>query len=456
MEPVVRDAMSVRTARLWLLGLFLAHAGVHLAGFQSVYLDSDQLVMADQASWIARGEFHEPFFFGQAYLLPFESYLSVPLIWLGVWPIAAVKAVAAASLYLPFVWAAWVLAQERPWAALGVALLFIGLHPEYMLTAALPRGFIAATALAWAGLWVLLRHPGLAGSAIVAIAVGVGFCTGSYMSIALMLPVLIWLPSRRHMVLVGVGLLIGFMLFKALGLFYKFNPSYIVHLLPRIGFKLGYLVHNSAVPAIHAAVLQLTALTGCVCAVALWPGARRWHRRDAVRWLICLAAVAMAIALMVANNKIVEFNSKSPFFSVYRMMLPLPFLGLLLLGRRVTEDLPLPGKGNAESGWMRHGVKGLALLSVVAVIQMHRLNHVGPHFASLPSTVPPITFEWLRENCEEIGGWWRDSKAPYFVLEGRNDALAYGCHAQYGVPVRQTVHERRTWLKERFAQGVPQ
>ena len=438
--------MTLRFARLCLLGLFLAHAAFHLTSFQAVYLDSDQLVIADQARWIARGEIHEPFFFGQAYLLPFEAYLAAPLIWLGVWPIAAVKAVSAAALYLPFVWTAWVLAKERPWAAWGVAVLFIGLHPEYMLTAAMPRGFMAGTALAWAGLWVLLRHEGLSMAATVALAALVGFCTGSYMSIALMLPVLAWLPGRRQFVLVGAGLLLGFLLFKAVGLFYKLHPDHIVHLFPRLGFKVGYLVHNLGVPEIHKALIRLGGLTAAVCALALLPGSGPWDRRRALPWLACLAGVVLAVVLMVANNKVVEFNSKSPFFSIYRMMLPLPFLGLLLLARRRMVQPALPWK-----------TAGVALASVVGLLglQLFRLVHVAPHLASLPSTVPPITFEWLRENCEEIGGWWRESKAPYFVYEGRNDALAYGCHAQYGVPVLQTEHERRTWLKARFAQGVP-
>lgn len=448
--------MSLRTARLWLLGLFLLHAVVHQAGFQAVYLDSDQLVIADQAAWMARGEFHEPFFFGQSYLLPFESYLAVPLIWLGLWPIAAVKTVTALSLYLPFAWAAWVLCRDRPLAAFGVTALFIGLHPEYVLTASMPRGFIAGTALAWAALWVLLRRERLSMPATLACAVLAGFCTGSYMSIALMLPALAWLPQRRQFVVAGLGLLIGFGLFKAVGLFYVLHPEHIVHLFPKLHYRLGYLVHNWGVDDIAAAVTNLTVLTLGITAAILLPGSRPWNRQSLLPWVACLLAVAAGIVLMVANNKIVEFNTKSPFFSVYRMMLPLPFLGLLLLGRRVPAPAPDPGDSTAlTSASGRHGMVWLLALTVLLGLQLHRLMRVAPHFAEVASTVPPITFEWLQANCEEIGGWWRESKEPYYLLDGRNDALAYGCHGQYGVPVLQTVHERRTWLKERFAQGVP-
>ncbi len=447
--------MSVHTTRFWLLGLFLLHALIHLTSFQAVYLDSDQLVIADQAGWLARLEFHEPFFFGQAYLFPFESYLAVPLVWLGVWPIAAVKAVAALSFYLPYVWASWVLSRERPLAALGVALLFIGLHPEYTLAAAMPRGFIAGVALAWASLWILLRHERLSVPAMLALAALAGFCAGSNMSIALMLPALVWLPQRRQFFWVGLGLLLGFGLFKALGLFYKFHPDHIVHLMPRIQYRLGYLVHNFGIHALASAVQHLVILTAAVCLLVLLPGVRGWDWRKALPWIVCGGAAAAAVLLMVANNKIVEFNHKTPFFSVYRMMLPLPLLGLLLLGRPAATDAAsqdaawkLPPGFDRPWLWM-------LVLSLLLAAQLNRLWRVGPHFAELRSTVPPITFSWLKENCEEIGGWWRESKEPYFVLEGRNDALAYGCHAQYGVPVRQTVHERRTWLEKRFAQGVP-
>ncbi|MCB2017175.1 MAG: hypothetical protein KDF54_06650, partial [Hydrogenophaga sp.] len=300
--------------------------------------------------------------------------------------------------------------------------------------------------------WVLLRHPRLPATALVGIAALVGLCTGSYMSLALMLPALVFLPQRRQFVWVGAGLLLGFVLFKAVGLFYKVHPDHIVHLFPRLAFKVGYLVHNFGIPEIHEALFHLVGLTAAVCVLAMVPGARRWEWLSAGRWVIGLGGVGLALLLMVANNKVVEFNSGTPFFSVYRMMLPLPFLGLLLLG------LPgRPSRSVTPTEWSRTGrsLAAAALVTGLLAVQLVRLVQAGPVMADLPSTVPPVTFEWLRANCEEIGGWWKASGEPYFVLEERNDSLAYGCHAQYQVPVLQTEHERRTWLKGRFDQGVP-
>ena len=184
--------MLLRDSRLWLLLLCALHAVVHQAGFHAVWLDPDQLVVADQAAWMARGEFHEPFFYGQAYLLPFEAYLAVPAVWLGLDPLAAVKAVAALSFYLPWVLTTWWLGRERPWAALVVAALFFALPLEYTLAAALPRGFITGIALAWLGLAMLLRPVAPSAGAQIGWAALVGFCTGSYMSNVLMLPAPAW------------------------------------------------------------------------------------------------------------------------------------------------------------------------------------------------------------------------------------------------------------------------
>jgi hypothetical protein len=243
-----------RFGLLGLLGLFLLHAVIHQAGFHAVWLDPDQLVVADQAAWMARGEFHEPFFYGQAYLLPFEAYLAVPAVWLGMDPLVAVKMVAALSLYLPWVLTTWWLGRERPWAALGVTALFLALPLEYTLAAALPRGFITGIALAWLGLAMLLRPVAPSAGAQIGWAALVGFCTGSYMSNVLMLPALVFLPDRRRWLLAGAGLLLGYALFKALGLFYVWYPDHVVHRFPDLFFRPGYLLGNLQNPDVVVAL----------------------------------------------------------------------------------------------------------------------------------------------------------------------------------------------------------
>lgn len=318
---------------------------VHQAGFHAVWLDPDQLVVADQAAWMARGEFHEPFFYGQAYLLPFEAYLAVPAVWLGLDPLVGVKAVAALSFYMPWVLTTWWLGRERPWAALGVTVLFFALPLEYTLAAALPRGFITGIALAWLGLALLLRPAPAPAGAQIGWAALVGFCTGSYMSNVLMLPALVFLPDRRRWLLAGAGLLLGYSLFKALGLFYVWHPDHVVHRFPDLFFRPGYLLGNLQNPDV----------------------------------VVALAGVQ--------------------------------------LGRFVV------GKNS---------------------------------FIDAATTLEPVTRDKLRRVCKRLAQDWRRSGEPYVVLRGRDEVLAYGCHALYGVPVVQSDYERRTWLRRRFERDAAQ
>lgn len=434
---------SPRFAQLAVLGLFLLHAVIHQAGFHAVWLDPDQLVVADQAAWMARGEFHEPFFYGQAYLLPFEAYLAVPAVWLGLDPLVAVKAVAALSFYLPWVLTAWWLGRERPWAALVVAALFFALPLEYTLAAALPRGFITGIALAWLGLAMLLRPAAPSAGAQIGWAALVGFCTGSYMSNVLMLPALVFLPDRRRWLLAGAGLLLGYALFKALGLFYVWHPDHVVHRFPDLFFRPGYLLGNLQNPDVVVALGGLLLL-----GLSAWALVLRAERRepaslagpDAWRWALGGAGLLLLIALMVGNNKFAEYNAGSPFFSLYRMMLPLPLLALLVLARWAPTG----------QAWQVPLWGGLALVVALAGAQLGRFAMGQERFIEAATTLEPVTRDKVRRVCKRLAQDWRRSGEPYLVLRGRDDVLAYGCHALYGVPVVQSDYERRTWLRRRF------
>lgn len=449
MRDLVGRTVLLRDSRLWLLLLCALHAVVHQGGFHAVWLDPDQLVVADQAAWMARGEFHEPFFYGQAYLLPFEAYLAVPAVWLGLDPLVGVKAVAALSFYMPWVLTTWWLGRERPWAALGVTVLFFALPLEYTLAAALPRGFITGIALAWLGLALLLRPAAASAGAQIGWAALVGFCTGSYMSNVLMLPALVFLPDRRRWLLAGAGLLLGYALFKALGLFYVWNPDHVVHRFPDLAFTPGYLLGNLQNPDVVVAL-------GGLLLLGLGAGAlvMRAERRDPAslagtdgwRWVLGAAGLLLLIALMVGNNKFAEYNAGSPFFSLYRMMLPLPLLALLVIARWAPTG----------QAWRVPLWGGLVLAVALAGVQLGRFVLGQERFIEAATTLEPVTRDKLRRVCKRLAQDWRRSGEPYVVLPHRDDLRAYGCHALYGVPVVQSDYERRTWLRRRFERDAAQ
>ena len=444
--------MTFRDSRVWLAGLYLLHFAVHQLSFHAVFLDSDQLVIADQAAWMARGEFFEPFFFGQAYLFPFEAYLAVPVIWLGLSPVFAVKLVAGLAFYLPFVWISWVVGRKRPLAAWSVALLLFLLPMEFLLAAPLPRGFIVATALAWFGLHRLLRGEGDSAAATLAWGALVGFCLGSYMSAALMLPALALLERPRRMLLSGLGLGLGHVLLKAVALFYRFHPEYVVHRFPELRFSRDHFLAHLSHETIAAAVgsLLLLTLAASLAALATRGPGYGWRLLGSWRHGAVVVGVLAVIAVMLATNKIADFNIGTPFFSVYRMLLPLPLLALLVAAHASAPAAP--AAPSSDGGRLAFGAQALALVGMLALLgwQAHWLVRERQALAWVPSSAPTVSYEKLERQCARLGEALSRSGEPFYRFRGRNDALAYGCHAEFGVPVMQRDYERRTWLEERL------
>lgn len=449
--------MSLRDSRLWLLLLCLLHFAVHQLGFHAVFLDSDQLVIADQAAWMARGEFFEPFFFGQAYLFPFEAYLAVPLIWLGMSPLFAAKLVAAIAFYLPFALTIWVVGRERPWAAWATGLLLFCLPLEFLLAGPMPRGFSVAIALAWFGVRHLLQEERGGRGSVLAWGAVTGFSLASYMSVALLLPALALVHSGRRLAgwLAGLGL--GFALFKAVGLFYKLHPEYVVHRFPKLRFSQDHFLTHLMHEQIGGALLGLLLLTVAVVMAGLlvrdvvggrWRLAVSWHHG------LVLAGALVVLAVMLATNKIADFDPGTPFFSIYRLVLPLPLLGLLMVGR---GGAVTGARSASASAGLHPALAALAGVLMLGVLgwNAHVLAQDGQRLARLPSSAPTVSYEKLQRQCARLQEAIRRSGDTYYQFRGRNDALAYGCLPEFGVPVVQRDYERRTWLKERLEQGAP-
>lgn len=444
--------MNFRDGRPWLAGLYLLHfAALHL-GFHAIYLDADQLLVADQAKWMSQGQVFEPFFFGQAYLLPFEAYLAVPLVWAGLSPLSAVKVVAALFFYLPFAWTSCAHAKDRPWVSVAVTLLFFALPMEYLLAAPMPRGFIVAVALAWLGLRALLLDRGQAWAPVLAWGALVGFCLGSYSSVALMIPALVLIDDRRRLLQAGLGLALGYALFKGVALFYVFNPEHVVHRFPALRFTPGHFWSHISHPTIAPAFAWLLGLGAAVCAavMALYRPGEAQRRAWVLRLALLALGLAGVIGLMLSTNKIADFNAGTPFYSVYRLMLPLPYLVLLVMSASVLRSTvvvrPLAPATVVALGALFSGLVGWQAVGV----QRDR-----DALALLTSTVPPLPYDRLERQCARLAEALRVSGQPYYTLRGRNDALAYGCSAQFGLPVVQTTFERRTWLREHLERVGP-
>ena len=99
---------------------------------------------------------------------------------------------------------------------------------------------------------------------------------------------------------------------------------------------------------------------------------------------------------------------------------------------------------------------GMALVGLLTAVQLARFATEHERFVEAATTLKPVTHDRLRRVCKLLARDWRSSGEPFVVLPERDDVRAYGCHSEYDIPVVQSNYERRTWLRKRFEQGVPQ
>lgn len=358
---------------------------------------------------------------------------------------------AALFFYLPFAWTSCAHAKDRPWVSVAVTLLFFALPMEYLLAAPMPRGFIVACALAWLGLRALLLGRGQAWAPVLAWGALLGFCLGSYTSVALMVPALVLIEDRRRLLRAGLGLALGYALFKGVALFYVFHPEHVVHRFPALRFTRGHLGAHLVNPTIAPAFAWLVGLGSVACAAVM-----ALHRTDegaakarAGRLALLALGLAGVIGLMLSTNKIADFNAGTPFYSVYRLMLPLPFLALLVMSATALRSPAVRPPAPATTAMLAALFIGLLGWQAVGVWRDRDA------LALLTSTVPPLPYARLERQCARLAESLRVSGQPYYTLRGRNDALAYGCSAQFGLPVVQTTFERRTWLRAHLERVGP-
>lgn len=125
--------------------LLLIDRFLSLYYFNFSYSDIDQLIMWNGAVDYAKGNFHEPYFYGQAYNYMLESLISVPLLYANV-PVFIALPIATSFLgILPYVIFAGILLRKNHFFwSLSVLAIAIVLPVEFNFLTAISRGFVQA------------------------------------------------------------------------------------------------------------------------------------------------------------------------------------------------------------------------------------------------------------------------------------------------------------------------
>jgi len=116
---------------------------ITLIHFGFVYTDIDQMVMWNGAFDYAKGIFHEPFFYGQAFNYMLEALLAAPLLWMHV-PIHIAMPVSTSLIsLLPFIVLAILFFKKRLYFWAFLCLAFPVMLPlQYNFLTTISRGFI--------------------------------------------------------------------------------------------------------------------------------------------------------------------------------------------------------------------------------------------------------------------------------------------------------------------------
>ena len=132
----------------------------YLRNFGAVYTEADQTMLWYQADDLAHGIFREPCYYGQAYNVPVEAWVAVPLLWAGVRHAVALPVATIVLGLVPFfVLAGIALGAGRRWGAVMIWLIPLALPVEYVVVTSIPRGFVGGIAIGSVavGIWLVGR-----------------------------------------------------------------------------------------------------------------------------------------------------------------------------------------------------------------------------------------------------------------------------------------------------------
>ena len=154
---VVNKPVSVKVGRaLWWVALVLL-IGYRLwlfFSFHAQYTDLDQALVWEAAVDMSQGNYYEPKFYGQTYVVLIEAFFTAPLLWLGMPVNYAAPLVTLFMALFPFLLISVLEKRNgRCLSAVVVLLLAMCMPVQYDLLTGLSRGFVGGVFVA---VWCVL------------------------------------------------------------------------------------------------------------------------------------------------------------------------------------------------------------------------------------------------------------------------------------------------------------
>lgn len=415
-----------------LIAVFFAAASVlHVLylvrTFLYKYVDSDQLIMADLTEFYSHGIVPEPYFWGQSYLFPVESWFAVPLRLLGIRADIATMIVSISfqGAALVVVWSLLRRHTNRNYSP--ILLLPLVLPVQFLLVSLMPRNF--GTAVSAATIFILLGSQ--SNSKIKYLhAMLTGLCLGSYLPALALYPFVFKAFKLKYLIALHIGLIFV----VEISVFYKRNPEYLVTKNIDLNFAFdNFLKHQVSTYGGFFLILFLS-----LALVLLTIGSTTDLLRGA-RIMFCASLLVMVLAF--GTNKSFEFQP-SVFYSQYRFLVAIPWVVILAAFFSI-----LHSESNARAHFANKTPLGIfsrsILVFILLVFSALQFANYSPgklaHFNPFPGVQSRST---VINQCNSLVP--TGSRIAYRTES--NFWLAYGCHALVDKLVILQSGDRRTWL----------
>ncbi|MBC7694341.1 MAG: hypothetical protein H7141_02735 [Burkholderiales bacterium] len=304
--------------------------GNHLLIFLTVNincLDDDQVIMWLGASDYAKGIFHEPRYYGQAYNTFMEALVAVPFIWSGMAIYYAVPLATHLIFLTPFLFAAFYLFKHKHEdKAILVLALLLCMPTGYDIMTSIPRGFITGTFFTLFFIINLKNPKNYKFICINTLLSIIGLLVNPN-SILVSVPFLFYLflnniKEIKYYKAIGLGVLLAIPFELLLNQFYRSHPEYIVYTMDN---QIGLNYFTKAIMHLNdhfghiGPFVEGSALGTLI--IFLLIGI--YFFRTNKKWFVAFGLFVSIIFVCFFFQKI-SHGGPWPFFSLSRMFIAIP------------------------------------------------------------------------------------------------------------------------------------
>jgi hypothetical protein len=426
--------------------LLLIIERVHLLTlFHFRWIDDDQALLWHAATDLARGQFHEPRFYGQAYSTWLEAVPAALLLLLEVPHRIALPVSTLACALFPFILLGLVALREgKSNAALFMLFIPLALPLEYALITAMPRGFFPGVALGTISLVLASSSRGPFFSFLAAFCGGLGLSanpnSAPLVAAAALMEGAKFLRTRSLSSLCSsiLGLSIAGALHVAVQAFYRSNPDFMAHASPRIRFSLdafsGAITHLSDFSSWYSPIPALPViLPFSLVIIPLGVLAKR-HRYACFAYFSGMVVLCLALAAPKVHD-----GTMSIYQPLGRMFLAAPVLWAWALGR---------------AGWSNSAYLSRALIAAMLCLCVLRCLLSGPQVERLAIApehqVQATLVSRIEAECARLASLSPEyhPEVIVFGVHRITKILNYACPAVWSpgaIPTFFPAFERRTW-----------